>query len=406
MTVLPCGRSQSGQQGNGTITRKIPSADGRLLDDFPEVVRRLMDERGISVRALAKAVHNDPSYVSRVLRGLKPAGPDIARRIDGALGAGGEIIAAAARPASRPEPEEHVAPELADYFTLQLASHYQADRFLGPGKLIKIATDQDELLADVAGTASGTLRTGLWSIAAGFAALLGWLHQDAGNLGESARWHDTMIERAHRTSDDHLIAFSLHCKAMLLGDQGDGRGVLDLTRSALRNRRLLVPKVQVLLLQQQAHGRALTGGDGAAAECFALLDDAASLLDLADDGRPWGGQVRVPRYLDIQRATICTRLGLTRQALALWDEVIPETPAGRDRGVFLARQAQALASAGEPERAADVAGSAATLAASTGSARMRAELLTLREQMKPWRRERPGRALDTALAAIPARKGK
>lgn len=392
--------------GQRPIPGDTPDANGRLLDDFPEVAGRWMDERGMSVRALARAVHNDPSYVSRVLRGIKPAGPDIARRIDEALGAGGEITAAVSRPAAPVAQEEHVAPELADYFTLQLAGHYQADRYLGPGRLIRVATDQDELLADVAGSATGPLRAGLWGIAAGYAALLGWLHQDAGNLSMSARWHDTMIERAHRTSDDHLIAFSLHCKAMLLGDQSDGRGVLDLTSAALRNRPRLAPKVQVLLLQQHAHGLALTGGDGAAAECFALLDDAAALLDLADDGRPWGGQVRTPGYLDIQRATICTRLGLAAQALALWNEVIPAMSPGRDLGVFLARQAQALAVAGEPERAAEVAQSSAALASSTGSARMRTELMTLRERMKPWRRERPGRALDAALAAIPPRKGK
>lgn len=376
------------------------------MNDFTEVVHRLMGERGVGTRALARTVKHDPGYVSRVINGRQPAGPDIARRIDQALGAGGEIIAAAARPADLPAPEEHVAPELADYFALQLAGHYKADRYLGPGRLIRTATDQDELLADVAGNAKGNLRAGLWGISAGYAALLGWLHQDAGNLSESITWHNTMIERAHRTSDDHLIAFSLHCKAMLLGDQGDGPGVLDLTTAALRDRKRLAPKVQVLLLQQQAHGLALTGGDGAAAGCFALLDDAASLLDLADDGRPWGGQVLAPGYLDIQRATICTRLGMAGQALTLWDQVIPATSPGRDLGVFLARQGQAYAAAGEPERAAESAVQAARLAASTGSARMRGELAGLRDRMKPWRRDRPGRVVDQALAAIPARKGR
>lgn len=375
------------------------------MSDFTEIVHRLMEERSIGTRALARAIAHDPGYVSRVINGRKPAGPDIARRIGEALGAVDEITAAAARPAAPPSPEEYVAPELADYFALQLAGHYRADRYLGPGRLIRVAADQDALLVDVAGSASGTLRAGMWGIAAGYAALLGWLHQDAGNIAESVRWHNTMIERAHRTADEHLIAFSLHCKAMLIGDQGDGRGVLDLTRSALRNRQRLAPKVQVLLLQQQAHGVALVGGDGASAECFGLLDDAASVLDLADDGRPWGGQVAVPRYLDIQRATICTRLGLAAEALALWESVIPETSPGRDLGVFLARQAQALAAAREPERATEVALSAVPLAVSTGSARMRAELTVLRDQMAPWRRERPGRALDAALAQIP-RKGK
>jgi transcriptional regulator with XRE-family HTH domain len=374
------------------------------LDDFPEVVKRWMDERGMSVRALASAVHNDPSYISRVLRGLKPAAPDIARRIDNALGAGGEIIAVAARPAPRPEPEEHVAPELALYFASQLAGHYQADRFLGPGRLIPTAKDQYALLCEVAASSSGPLRADLWGIAAGYSACLGWLYQDAGDLTESGRWHDVMIERAHRTADDQLVAFALHCKAMLLGDMGDGRGVLDLTGAALRNRSRLMPKVQVLLLQQQAHGLALTGGG--AASSLALLDEAARLLDRVDDDRPWGGQVRVPAYIDIQRATVCTRLGLAAEALALWDGILPVTARGRDLGVFRARRAQALAAAGEPDHAAEVAASAVPLAVSTGSARMRAELMVVREKMAPWRRDRAGRALDAALTGLSRLKGR
>lgn len=358
-----------------------------------------MGERGMSLRALASAVGNDPGYISKVLRGLKPAGPDVARRIDDALGAGGEVIAAAAGQAERRRPEEHVAPELAVYFSAQLAGHYQADRFLGPGRLIPVARDQYALLCDVAGSASGPLRADLWGIAAGYAALLGWLCQDAGHLAESGRWHDAMIERAHRTGDDQLIAFSLHCKAMLLGDVGDGRGVLDLTGAALRNRAGLIPKVQVLLLQQRAHGVALAGRDATAS--LALLDEAASLVGRVDDDMPWGGQVLGSAYIDAQRATVCTRLGLSAEALALWDQVLPMTARGRDLGVFQARQAQALAAAREPERAAEVAASVIPLAASTGSARMRAELGVVRDAMAPWRRDRPGRELDAALAALP-----
>jgi hypothetical protein len=358
----------------------------------------------MSVRALASAVGNDVSYVSRVLRGLKPAGPDIARRIDGALRAGGEVIAAASRPAPRPDPEAHVAPELALYFASQLAGHYQADRFLGPGRLIPVAKDQYALLCEVAGSASGPLRADLWGIAAGYAALLGWLCQDAGSLAESGRWHDAMIERAHRTGDDQLIAFSLHCKAMLLGDTGDGRGVLDLTGAALRDRTRLLPKVQVLLLQQRAHGLALAGRD--APGSLALLDEAAHLIGRVDDDLPWGGQVLGGAYVDAQRATVCTRLGLASEALALWGDVLPRTPRGRDFGVFRARQAQALAAAGEPDEAAEVAASVIPLAASTGSARMRAELNVVRDRMAPWRRDRAGRALDGALASLPRQKGR
>ena len=67
------------------------------MPDLNMVARRLMEQRVMSLRALAKAVHQDPSYLSRVLRGLKPCGPRLARDIDDALAADGEIVRAAAR---------------------------------------------------------------------------------------------------------------------------------------------------------------------------------------------------------------------------------------------------------------------------------------------------------------------
>jgi DNA-binding transcriptional regulator YdaS (Cro superfamily) len=176
------------------------------MADLYAVVQRHMKQRDMSLRALARAVHHDPSYISKALRGLKPLGPALARDIDRALEAGGEITAAALRPAPVP-PETPVAPELVDYFRQQLAGHYAADRFLGPGRLIAVAAAQYDLLCDIAGTATPPLRGKLWATAAGFAALLGWLHQDAGDLAESARWHDVMIERAHRSHDPQLVGF-------------------------------------------------------------------------------------------------------------------------------------------------------------------------------------------------------
>ncbi len=67
------------------------------MADLYAVVERHRKARGMSLRALARAVHHDPSYVSRALRGLKPLGPKLARDIDDALAAGGEIIQAALR---------------------------------------------------------------------------------------------------------------------------------------------------------------------------------------------------------------------------------------------------------------------------------------------------------------------
>jgi hypothetical protein len=71
------------------------------MADLHAVVQRHMKQRNMSLRALARAVHHDPSYISKALRGIKPLGPALACDIDRALGADGEITAAAAR---SPEP--------------------------------------------------------------------------------------------------------------------------------------------------------------------------------------------------------------------------------------------------------------------------------------------------------------
>jgi helix-turn-helix protein len=374
------------------------------MADLQAVVRRHMETRGISLRALARAVHHDPSYLSRALRGVKPLSPRLARAIDAALGAEGEISAAAQIP--RPAPQETpVAPELAGYFREQLAGHYAADRFLGPGRLIPIAAAQYDLLCDIAGSASGPLRGELWAAAAGFAALLGWLDQDAGNLDGSARWHDVMIERAHRSGDPQLLGFALYCKAMLHTDMSDGPGVLDLAGAGLRGAGL-IPKVRALLLQQAAHGHALAGLPGADRECDRLLGAAEELAGRVADDYPWGA-CTVPGWIGAQRATVWTRLGRYREAVSLWEQVIPSLPASsrRDAGVYRARHAQALAGSGEPEQAVAMARLAVPVAAGSGSARMRAELRAVRRHMGPWRGERPWRDLDETLRALP-RAGK
>jgi transcriptional regulator with XRE-family HTH domain len=73
------------------------------MADFAAEVRRLMAERGMSLRGLAKAASYDPSYLSKVLSGHKPSSPYLAARLDDALGAGGTIRDATQQPPPRRE---------------------------------------------------------------------------------------------------------------------------------------------------------------------------------------------------------------------------------------------------------------------------------------------------------------
>src|SRR5579859_6522628 len=166
------GRS-TGPRGSIPARWRHPREMAHLMADLHAVAQRHMAARGMSLRALAKAVHHDPSYLSKALRGLKPCGPKLARDIDDALAAGGEIISAASR--SRPDSapvEAPVAPEVVDYFRMQLSGHYTADMYLGPLHLIPTVQTQAELITRLAAAADAPVRRGLLDTGAAYAALL------------------------------------------------------------------------------------------------------------------------------------------------------------------------------------------------------------------------------------------
>lgn len=299
-----------------------------------------------------------------------------------------------------PVAPQHVDPALIDYFQQQLEGHYRADMFLGPHDLIGTVSAQYQLIDKLVHSARGETRRGLLRVGAAYAALVGWLYQDAGDMDGAAFWRGVTQEIAMRSRDPHLIGYSLVNQAQVRTDLGDGAAVVDLCEAALEDADRLVPKVRIMAMQQQAHGASLTGDRSAVDR---LIDEAGGLLARVDDDLPWGNACRrTPGYLEVQRATCYGRLGLGVEAVSLWSQVldvVPET-ARRDRGVYLARHATAAAVAGEPEQAVDIARTVAEIAVETRSARMRRELATLQRAMRPWHDAPVGRDLAEVLAPV------
>ncbi len=293
-----------------------------------------------------------------------------------------------------------VAPELVDYFRGQFADHCHADMALGSRPLVATVVTQYWLIDELAQAATGEVRRSLLGLAVAYAELAGWLHQDLGELALSAYWRSQSLEMAHRCHDPQLVSYALTNKALLFRDRRDGRGVLDLTTAALASGRVLCPKARLLAVVEATHGYALLGQRDA---CERLLDSAETLAARVDDDYSWGNDFRrIPGFLDLQRATCYGRLGMATESLPLWDRLLTRLPPSsrRDYGVWRARQAAALASSGEPEQAVRIAADVVPLVLQTSSARMRAELLRVREAMAPWQHEAPGRGLDELLATI------
>ncbi|MEU9103229.1 Twin-arginine translocation pathway signal [Streptomyces xanthophaeus] len=307
------------------------------------------------------------------------------------------VTAAALMPG--PVATQQVDPALIDYFQQQLEGHYRADMFLGPHDLIGTVSAQYQLIDKLVRSAKGETRSGLLRVGAAYAALVGWLYQDAGDLGAAAFWRGITQEIAARSRDPHLIGYSLVNLAQVRTDLGDGHGVIELCEVALQDDRIF-PKVRIMAMQQQAHGASLTG-DRTAVD--GLIDRAGGLLSRVDDDLPWGNACRrTPGYLEVQRATCYGRLGLGREAESLWSQVLAVIPATarRDRGVYLARHATAAAGAREPEQAVEIARAATEIAAETGSARVLRELGALERAMRPWHDSPVGRDLAEILAPV------
>jgi hypothetical protein len=208
---------------------------------------------------------------------------------------------------------------------------------------------------------------------------------------------------AHRSSDAQLISYALTNKAMMAVDLGDGSAVVDFAQAALADGPQLCPKVRVLALQHQAHGRAMLADR---AQADRLLDTAETLTGLVDDEYPWGNACRrTPSYVDVQRATCYGRTGRredTADAAALWDEIMSGMPGSlrRDNAVFRTRQAAALAAVPDPERVTAIAADAAGLVQVTGSARLRKELMALPRQAAAWRNTPHGRQLRAIVGSV------
>ncbi|MBF6357028.1 hypothetical protein IU449_21195 [Nocardia higoensis] len=299
--------------------------------------------------------------------------------------------------------DTHTPPELVDHFHVQLAGHYAADAFLGPLHLIPAVQAQTELIIQLASEADSLTRCGLLETGAAYAALLGWLHQDAGNLAASTQWRYTTLALAHRSGEQQVISYALSNMAMLALDLDDGRVVVDYARAAQSAGQKLSPKCRVIALQHEAQGHAMLG-DRATAD--RLLDNVAALTARVDDEHPWGNACRrTPHHVEVQRAISYGRTGTAQDAAdaaALWDEIMDSMPelARRDNAVFRARQSAALAKMPDPDRAVWAATEAAKAFEKTGSARLRRELKALLAHSSAWAHTSAGRELQAIVGSL------
>lgn len=229
------------------------------MGDFGSRVRALLTERGMSLRATARALNYDPAYLSRVLNGRQQPSEALATALDGLLDADGALVSLAAPEVRQPEPgaerptgvDEDIAHMRASVAHLLAHDNRYGSTAVAPAAVQVWRAEQRKLDR---GAVPDRARTGYLSAVAELAEIAGWL------LFDSRQWD------ASRTAflESHLLArqagdrtmewFALDMLAMhdvQTGRAGEALRIADELLTGLR-----VPP-RVTLLARVRRGRAL-----------------------------------------------------------------------------------------------------------------------------------------------------
>ena len=213
------------------------------MADFAAEVRRLMTERGMSLRGLAKASNYDPSYLSKVLSGHKPSSPYLAARLDDALGADGTIRDAAQEPpprraakASTPRRTpsgavealqvamtgDPAGPDIGADGLAELVFHYAHTLAVAPsaavyGELLSVRSFAGTLL----GRSVPRQRPDLTVTAGWLSSLLAISAADLGDHPAAVVWCADTEQRGRDASYPELLGWAALTRALIAWYQGD-----------------------------------------------------------------------------------------------------------------------------------------------------------------------------------------
>jgi transcriptional regulator with XRE-family HTH domain/tetratricopeptide (TPR) repeat protein len=298
---------------------------------------------------------------------------------------------------------QRVDPEAVGRLGTILTEYAKIDNLLGPAHLLALTSLHLKFISELLTVASGKGRAELLTVGARYAEFAGWLHQDAGDPPAAAYWSDRAMGWAQAAGNDLMVSYVLMRKSNQASSLSDAPRTLGLARAALRQQDRLSPRARALALRQEARGHALSADPtGSARALDAARNEAAALEDQGEEDRILTGYC-TPAFIEMEAADCAMLLGQPDHAVVTFQHGLAILPGEyqRDRAVNLARLAVAYAASREPELACAVAQEAATIVASTWSARAVAELRRLPTLLSRWPASAAVAELEVTLAALP-----
>jgi transcriptional regulator with XRE-family HTH domain len=316
-----------------------------LPPTFGQEVRRLRNERGLSLTRMTELVSYSKGYLSKIENGQVQPSPEMARIFDDALQADGRLIELADAPAR---------PILSDPTTLHtFDSMFEHLRVLGhrqsPEIVLLSLRPQVEVLSSMARSADDPgLGRGLWLLAARYAEYAGWMEQERGDDASAAELTRKAVRYAAKGGDLELEAWAMVRAAEFALYRGDARGTVSFARSASKSRS---PAMQAAAALREAQGYALAGAE---ARCEEALDRAEGLQQVVSES-PYGTTSLVDQVA-VARAWSFHDLGRHAEAAAILDTQLPliAPTALRARTRFGLRRALAHAEAGDVDHACEL----------------------------------------------------
>lgn len=215
---------------------------------FPERLRTLMAERGISGRELARRANYDRSYVSLLVNGKRRPSEQTARRLDDLLSAQGELTALA-KPPMRTRAAEERKPSRAveavqiamagDVAELDIARDGLSELVPHYAQVVAVAPSvavYDELLrvrsfmGSLLGSASPRQSSDLIVTAGWLSSLLAIAAANIGDPAAALVWCSDTERRGRHARFPELLGWAAFTRALIAYYQGDPRRSADAAR--------------------------------------------------------------------------------------------------------------------------------------------------------------------------------
>jgi transcriptional regulator with XRE-family HTH domain len=371
---------------------------------FPATLRQLRDDRGLSLRNLARLVHHSKTYIHELETGIKQPTVDVAGRLDTVLAAGGELarmvsadtgirrrvfVAAAGVAAALPHQRltfgRQVGADLPRHLINRTARLRRLDDYLGGADTYLMFAAEVESTKTLIREGSYTEATGraLLAVLAEQAQLAGWAAFDAGRHDDADRLYQMSLAAAEDAGDPALAgnahAFIAY-QRLGVGQSGVDEAVVAVETAGLG----ATPGVRALLHCRRAWAHAVAGQAAAAEEQLAL--GATALTEPDDRPEPdwvyWVDRSEV----EIMTGRCWTVLRRPMRAISVLEQVLAayEDTHARDKALYLSWLADAYLDANEVERACDVAGRAMELSTGVGSIRPGQRIDTFLGRLDPY----------------------